>query len=206
MLLATLLLTALGLSADAFSVALCKGVLVREKRLRQAALFGLFFGGFQALMPLAGWFAGQRLARYITAADHWIAFGLLVILGAKMLVEAWREGKKPADPKRIPPRPQGDSASGTPADKAKPALTIGELLLLSVATSIDALAVGVSFAFSDMPILPAIACIGLVTFVMSGAGVLLGSRLGARFGQRAMIAGGLILIGIGVKILLTDLL
>lgn len=180
----TLLLIALGLSADAFAVALGKGLSLRRLRLGQAWAIALTFGGFQALMPVIGWLLGATLADRITAVDHWIAFGLLAAIGAKMLWEALH-GDDDVEP-----------ASG---------LEVRELLVLGVATSIDALAVGVSLAFLEADLGIAALTIGVVTALVSFAGVVIGHRVGLRLRRPAEIAGGVVLIAIGVKILVEHL-
>ena len=174
---------AVGLSMDAFAVSVCKGRALGKVSLGRACVPGLWFGGFQGLMPLLGWLLGSRFAQYITSVDHWIAFGLLVFLGANMLREA-RAGES-----------EGASAS----------LGFGEMLALAVATSIDALAVGITFAFLEVEILPAVACIAGTTFVLSAVGVKLGGLFGLRYRAKAQSLGGLILILLGVKILLEGL-
>jgi len=181
----TLLLIAIGVSADAFAVALGKGLGMRRLNYRHAVLIALAFGVFQAVMPLVGWLVGTQFQSLITSIDHWIAFGLLALVGGKMLYEAFSKG--------------GD-------EKEDDGLRVRELLLLSFATSIDALAVGISFAFLEVDILPAVALIGATTAVLSFAAVLIGHRAGTRFKRPAEIAGGLILIGIGTKILFDHLL
>ena len=180
----TLLLIALGLSADAFAVALGKGLSLWRLRLGQAWAIALTFGGFQALMPVIGWLLGATLADRITAVDHWIAFGLLAAIGAKMLWEALH-GDDDVEP-----------ASG---------LEVRELLVLGVATSIDALAVGVSLAFLEADLGIAAVTIGVVTALVSFAGVVIGHRVGLRLRRPAEIAGGVVLIAIGVKILVEHL-
>ena len=177
-----LFLIGVGLSMDAFAVAICKGLSMRRIDGRQTLLVGVFFGGFQALMPLLGWALGRQFEQYITQYDHWIAFVLLAYLGGKMIWEALHEGES------------------CPAN-----FTVRELLVLAVATSIDALAVGISFAFLKVPILPAVALIGCTTFVLSLIGVWIGNRFGSRFKSKAEVAGGVILILIGLKILLEHL-
>lgn len=174
---------AVGLSMDAFAVSVCKGLALGKVSLGRACVPGLWFGGFQGLMPLLGWLLGSRFAQYITSVDHWIAFGLLVFLGANMLREA-RAGES-----------EGASAS----------LGFGEMLALAVATSIDALAVGITFAFLAVEILPAVACIAGTTFVLSAVGVKLGGLFGLRYRAKAQSLGGVILILLGVKILLEGL-
>lgn len=178
-----LFLIALGVSADAFAVALGKGLHLRRFTLANAVLIAGAFGLFQALMPLLGYLLGVGFSSFIEDFDHWIAFGLLGAIGAKMLWEAFSDG--------------GDDEE---ADTDR--VDLKELAVLAVATSIDALAVGVTFAFlPDVPIVGAVVLVGVTTFVISFAGVLLGHRVGHRFGKPAEIAGGLILIAIGVKIL-----
>jgi putative Mn2+ efflux pump MntP len=182
-----LFLIAVGLSMDAFAVSLCKGLNMRKINYRHAAIISFFFGGFQAIMPLIGWALGKSFANYITAFDHWIAFALLVIIGGKMLLEGIKKDES-----------EGDCG----CDEA---LDVKELFILAIATSIDALAVGISFAFLQVSILPAAALIGVTTFGLSFAGVAIGNRFGAKFQNKAEIAGGVILILIGVKILLEHL-
>lgn len=178
-----------GLSMDAFAVAICKGLGMHRINLRHAFVIALFFGGFQALMPLIGFFLGSYLAELVNPIDHWIAFGLLAFIGAKML---WDAFKSDADDG------QSDSAQ-------EEALDLKELLMLAVATSIDALAVGITFAFLEVNIWIAITVIGLTTFVLSFAGVVVGNRFGARYERPSTIVGGVVLIAIGVKILLEHL-
>ena len=179
-----LFIIAVGLSMDAFAVSICKGLSVRKVTPRHALTAGLYFGGFQALMPLIGFIAGRSVADYIQAFDHWIAFGLLVLIGGKMLWDIWHgdEDEEASDPTRT--------------------LT---LLIMAIATSIDALAVGISFALLAVNIWQAIAIIGCTTCALSIAGVVLGNRLGELFKKRATLAGGVILIAIGVKILIEHL-
>ena len=181
-----LFLTGVGLSMDAFAVSICKGLGMRKVNYRHTFLIALFFGGFQALMPLAGWLLGRQFERYITAVDHWIAFGLLALIGGNMLRDAFRN--------------EPESASGC-GDR----LDLKELLLMAIATSIDALAVGISFAFLGVNIWLAIAVIGITTFVICTAGVFVGNRFGTRYQKRAAIAGGVILILLGLKFLLEHL-
>ena len=181
-------LTGIGLSMDAFAVAICKGLGMRKVNYKQMLLIALFFGGFQALMPLLGWLLGRQFEQYITSVDHWIAFTLLVLIGANMLREA-RKGDDTTDAETVYDAP----------------LPLGQLLLMAIATSIDALAVGISFAFLGVNIWLAIATIGTTTFLISAAGVFIGNRFGNRYEKRATIAGGIILILLGVKILLEHL-
>lgn len=182
-----LFMVGVGLSMDAFAVAVCKGLCMKRIRWAHAVVIAAFFGGFQALMPLVGWALGTQFAALIEPVDHWIAFGLLAFIGAKMLVDAMRGD---------------DEAVACPAE---PKLDLRELLMLAVATSIDALAVGVTLAFLGVGIWAAAALIGLTTFVLSLAGVVVGNQFGSRFERPATIAGGVVLILIGVKILVEHL-
>lgn len=182
-----LFLIGAGLSMDAFAVSICKGLGMSRLNMRQAAVISLFFGGFQALMPLIGWALGSQLTDFITPIDHWIAFGLLAFVGGKMLWDAFHED---------------DEDEGSQTDEK---LDLKELLMLAIATSIDALAVGITFAFLQVAIVPSITIIGLTTFVISFAGVAVGHFFGARFEKPATIVGGVVLILIGVKILLEHL-
>ncbi len=178
---------AVGLSMDAFAVSICKGLACREQNLRSNLLAGLYFGGFQGLMPAIGWLLGVRFSEAITSIDHWVAFVLLSFIGGSMIRE---------------------SRSGAEEEELDASFGFRAMLPLAVATSIDALAVGVSFAFLGMTgweILGAAALIGAVTFVLSAVGVRVGSVFGSRFKSRAEMCGGVILIFIGLKILLEHL-
>ena len=181
----TLLLIALGVSADAFAVALGKGLQTRRLRAHDALTLAAVFGVFQALMPVLGWLLGTRLRAYIVDIDHWIAFTLLALIGAKMIWEALH--------------PDNDEAA------TEDGIPLRELLVLGVATSIDALAVGISFAFLDVAIAGAATTIGTITFLVSLIGVYLGHRAGIRFRTPAEVVGGAILILIGTHILLDHL-
>ena len=183
-----LLLVGIGLSMDAFAVAICQGLCMSKLNWRHAAVIALFFGGFQALMPLAGWLLGSRFAGYIQNFDHWVAFFLLVIIGGNMLREAFG--------------PEEDDETSCAVDAR---LDLKQLLLMAVATSIDALAVGVTFAFLEVKILPAISMIGITTFCLSLVGVAVGNFFGTRYKKRAEATGGLILVLLGIKILLEHL-
>lgn len=183
-----LFLIGVGLSMDAFAVSICKGLGMRRLNMRQALVIGLFFGGFQALMPLIGWALGTQLADFITPIDHWIAFILLALIGGKMLFDAFSGGD--------------EEDAGEPKDAR---LDFKEVLMLAIATSIDALAVGITFAFLGVNIVVAIAVIGVTTFVLSVVGVAVGHAFGARYEKGATIAGGIVLILIGCKILLEHL-
>lgn len=178
------LLIGIGLSMDAFAVSVGKGLSVGKTRLSHALSVGLWFGGFQALMPLIGYFLGSSFAAAVTSVDHWIAFGLLFIIGANMIREAVRGEDSDMD----------DSFS------------FKTMLILAVATSIDALACGVTFAFLETDIWEAVTIIGLTTFVLSIIGLKTGSFLGERFHKGAGIAGGIVLIAIGLKILIEHLI
>ena len=182
-----------GLSMDAFAVAVCKGLGMRRVNWRHALVIALFFGGFQALMPLIGWALGTQFASLITPVDHWIAFGLLAFIGAKMLLDAFRG--------------EDDEGIGCGCEEgaARAKLDLRELTMMAVATSIDALAVGITFAFLGVSIWVAIVVIGLTTFVIAFAGVAIGNQFGSRFEKPATIVGGIVLILIGAKILLEHL-
>lgn len=175
-----LFIIAVSLSMDAFAVSICKGLSTGRPRLRHCLVCGVWFGGFQALMPFAGWLLGLRFQEMIVSVDHWIAFVLLGIIGLNMVRES----------------------RGGEAEELDCSFGPRAMLPLAVATSIDALAVGVTFAFLQVDILPAVAFIGCITFVLSAVGVRVGSIFGTRFKSKAELAGGLILIGMGLKILL----
>ena len=174
-----LFILAVGLSMDAFAVSICKGLSLGEIKGKHMCLAGIWFGGFQALMPLIGYFLGSFFADYITKYDHWIAFLLLLFIGGNMIKEAFQ-------------KEEDVDASMTP----------GSMFLLAIATSIDALAVGVTFAFLSVQIVPAVLLIGCTTFVFSAVGVKIGSIFGTRYKSKAEFCGGIILILIGWKILL----
>lgn len=180
----TLLVIAIGVSADAFAVAVGKGLQLRHVDLRTTLAVALTFGGFQAVMPLIGWLAGTQFAEAVADYDHWIAFGLLTLIGVKMIHEA---------------------LSAHDDEPAADGIGVRELLLLGVATSIDALAAGVSFSMLDVDIWWAILLIGVITAVVTAVGLHLGKTVGRRFRAPAEIAGGLILIAIGVSVLVEHL-
>lgn len=184
-----LFLMGVGLSMDAFAVSICKGLGMRKVNKKQALVIGLFFGGFQALMPFVGWLLGSQFEKYITSIDHWIAFILLGIIGGKMIVESVKPDKEDDEVKEMDDAP----------------LDIKEMFVLAVATSIDALAVGITFAFLDYPIVEAITIIGITTFFISIGGVYVGNFFGNKYEKKAEFAGGLILVLLGVRILLTHL-
>ena len=179
---AELFLIAVGLSMDAFAVSICKGLSVKKLCPRHVLLAGLYFGGFQFLMPVLGWLLGYRFEALITSIDHWIAFGLLALIGGKMIKESFSDAEELSDD-----------------------FGVKTMLLLAVATSIDALAVGITFAFLSVRILPAAGLIGVTTFLISAAGIGIGHAFGARFKSGAERLGGVILILIGLKILLEHL-
>ncbi|MGN1304867.1 MAG: manganese efflux pump MntP family protein [Oscillospiraceae bacterium] len=182
-----LFLIGVGLSMDAFAVSVCKGLNMRGKvNFKHAGIIALFFGGFQALMPLIGYFLGIGFEKYITKIDHWIAFVLLGFIGGKMVIEAIKEWN--AEDKQEEDR-----------------LEIKELLVLAVATSIDALAVGITFAFLSVNIWSAISIIGVTTFILSMIGVVIGNKFGSKYKSKAELVGGLILVLMGAKILLEHL-
>ncbi|MDO4538226.1 MAG: manganese efflux pump MntP family protein [Coriobacteriales bacterium] len=180
-----LLLVAVGLSMDAFAVSVCKGLGMRRFNTRIALVLAVLFGLFQGLMPLIGWFAGSQFLWLIGPIDHWIAFGLLAFIGGKMIWDATHEEDEGV--RRV--------------DR----IEWGEFLMLAVATSIDALAVGISFAALTVDIVPAVLLIGITTFILSFLGVIVGNFFGARYEKPAQIIGGVVLICIGLKVLLEHL-
>ena len=174
-----LFILAVGLSMDAFAVSICKGLSLGKIQKKHMAIAGAWFGGFQALMPLIGYFAGRFFAEKLTQYDHWVAFILLLFIGGSMIKESLCEEEESND-----------------------AMDIKTMFLLAVATSIEALAVGVTFAFLKVAILPAVVFIGVVTFVCSAVGIKIGSIFGTKYKSKAELCGGIILILIGLKILL----
>lgn len=174
-----LFILAVGLSMDAFAVSICKGLSLGKIQKKHMAIAGAWFGGFQALMPLIGYFAGRFFAEKLTQYDHWVAFILLLFIGGSMIKESLGEEEESND-----------------------AMDIKTMFLLAIATSIDALAVGVTFAFLKVAIIPAVVFIGVVTFVCSAVGIKIGSIFGTKYKSKAELCGGIILILIGLKILL----
>ena len=181
--LTELFIIAVGLSMDAFAVAVCKGLAMRQMSWRGALIVGLYFGGFQAAMPLAGYLLGSGFSNSISSYDHWIAFILLAVIGGNMIREA---------------------CSGE-CENENDSLDVKTMFLLAVATSIDALAVGITFAFLKVNIAAAVSFIGVTTFVISAAGVKIGNIFGTKYKSKAELAGGIILILLGLKILLEHL-
>lgn len=173
---------AIGLSMDAFAVSVCKGLSMNKMSWKNAVIVGLYFGGFQALMPLLGYLLGTQFEFFISNVDHWVAFALLSLIGLHMIKES-REANEECDP----------------------SLDIKTMLTLSIATSIDALVIGMTFAFLRVNILPAIALIGITTFILSVIGVKIGNTFGNKYKSKAEFAGGVVLILIGIKILLEHL-
>ena len=178
--IATILVIALGLAMDAFAVSIAHGMTLKTLKNGNTLKMAAFFGSFQAFMPVLGWFAGLSLLDLISGVDHWVAFGLLCFIGCKMIYESFKM---------------------TPSEKKQRKLTLSVLLVLSVATSVDALAVGLSFAFLKIAIATPIVIIGSVTFALSFLGVTFGNKIGKFFENKIEIVGGLVLIAIGIKIL-----
>lgn len=178
-----LLILAVSLSMDAFAVAICKGLAFGRIRLRQALVVGLYFGVFQAAMPTIGYFLGMSFRQYIESFDHWIAFGLLAFLGARMIIEAVRGGE----------------------EEVSSSLDIREMTLLAIATSIDALAAGISLSVLDASIGTAALFIGIITFTLSVVAVYIGGYIGAKFKKPAELAGGAALVLLGIKVLIDHL-
>ena len=178
-----LLFLAIGLSMDAFAVAICKGLSSKHFTQKHPVIIALYFGTFQALMPAIGYLLGSRFQQSITAYDHWIAFILLALIGGNMIKESF------------------DHETET----SSPSIHFQEMLILAIATSIDALAVGVTFAFLQVSLIPAVSTIGIITFVISVLGVKIGNVFGMKYKSKAEFAGGVILILIGGKILMEHL-
>lgn len=173
-----LFILAVGLSMDAFAVSICKGLSLRKIKAKHMCIAGLWFGGFQALMPLIGYFLGSFFSEMIEQYDHWVAFILLAIIGGNMIKESF--GKD---------------------ENVDSAMDFKSMLLLAIATSIDALAVGVTFAFLQVQIVPAVSFIGAVTFIFSAVGIKIGSLFGTKYRSKAELFGGIVLVLIGLKIL-----
>ena len=184
-----IIMIGVGLSMDAFAAAICKGLNMRRLSGKNMFIIGLFFGGFQAGMPLLGWALGRNFESYITSVDHWIAFVLLGFIGGKMILDVIK----------------GDDGCDCGCCGCEEKLDIKEVFTLAVATSIDALAVGISFAFLKVNIGLAVSAIGITTFTLSALGVAIGNKFGAKYEKKATLAGGIILIFIGTKILLEHL-
>lgn len=168
---------------DAFAVAICKGLAMKKLSWKKALIIGLWFGGFQALMPTIGYLLGTRFESYVTAIDHWIAFVLLALIGANMVKESFSKEE----------------------ESSNDAIDFKTMFLLAIATSIDALAVGVTYAFLQVRIVPAVSFIGVITFTLSIVGVKIGNVFGLKYKSKAELTGGIILIVMGIKILLEHL-
>ena len=179
-----LLILAVGVSMDALAVAICKGLAIQKLKLRHALIVGAWFGIFQALMPTIGWLLGSAFAELVTAVDHWIAFVLLAIIGGNMIREALSKDEE---------------------ECCNCSLAFGAMLMLAIATSIDALAVGVTLALLEVNIVAVVLSIGLCTFIISAAGVKIGNVFGMRFKSKAELLGGVVLVLMGIKILLEHL-
>lgn len=183
--IAELFILAIGLSMDAFAVSICKGLATQKLKLKHNLIAGLWFGGFQALMPLIGYFLGTTFEKYVTAIDHWIAFILLGAIGGNMIKEAFSGEEEGADS----------------------SFDIKTMFIMAVATSIDALAIGITFALlPEVNITAAVTFIGITTFILSAIGVKLGNVFGAKYKSKAEFTGGIILVLLGAKILIEHLL
>lgn len=183
-----ILLTGVALAMDAFAVSICKGIKMPKLRKSHIVIIAVFFGGFQMLMPLIGWLLGSQFVQYISKFDHWIAFALLAFIGVKMAIESFKHDEEDCC-------------------KCDSKLDLKELVVLAIATSIDALAVGITFAlYPDINILPSISIIGIVTFVICAGGVVIGHKFGAKFKSKAELLGGIVLVIIGLKLLIEGLL
>lgn len=213
-------LLAIGLSMDAFAVSVCKGLSLNNTNVKNAAIVGLYFGIFQAFMPLVGYFIGMQFQDYITAIDHWVAFILLGVIGLNMIIESRKNTCEINNVKfedKIELINNNDVDEGLTCNTNETVLNMEDnnaerkglgfksMILLAFATSIDALTVGITFAFLEVNILSAVSMIGLVTFTFSFTGVKIGSTFGMKFKSKAELAGGIILIGMGVKILLEQI-
>lgn len=199
------LFIALGLSADAFAVAICLGLNMKNFNIKKAFIVGLYFGAFQALMPLIGYFAASLFADRIIKFDHWIAFALLLFLGGKMIYESFEKSKKGCPDRICPEEKCTDRACPLKARCKETSLKASEMLPFAIATSIDALAVGVSFAFLKIEIFSAVSMIGITTLILSMIAVKIGNISGGKLKGQAEFVGGLILVLIGIKILLEHL-
>ena len=189
----TLFLTGVSLSMDAFAVSICRGLQMRARvNIKHLLIIAAFFGGFQALMPAIGYLLGSQFKDYIVSVDHWLAFGLLAVIGGKMIWDVIAESR------------EGEEDCPCCGD-AQESLDVRQIALMAVATSIDALAVGITFAFLEVNLLLAVAVIGITTFALCALGVVVGHKFGARFKNKATLAGGIALILIGTKILLEHL-
>lgn len=191
-----LFIIAVGLSMDAFAVSICKGLSLKKASLKQCIKVGLYFGGFQGGMPLIGFILGVQFKDYITSIDHWIAFVLLLIIGINMIRESIEEDNEDSIV---------DLTEAAVCEDVVEALSFKNMIMLSIATSIDALAIGVTFAFLQVNIVPAVSFIGIVTFVLSMIGVKVGNIFGDKFKSKSEFIGGVILILMGLKILLQHL-
>ena len=181
-------LTGIALAMDAFAVSICKGIKMPRIRKSHIVIIAVFFGGFQMLMPLIGWLLGSQFVQYISKFDHWIAFALLAFIGVKMAIESFKHEEEECC-------------------KCESKLDLKELVVLAIATSIDALAVGITFAlYPDINILPSISIIGIVTFIICAGGVVIGHKFGAKFKSKAELLGGIVLVIIGLKLLIEGLL
>lgn len=181
-------LTGIALAMDAFAVSICKGIKMPKLRKSHIVIIAVFFGGFQMLMPLIGWLLGSQFVQYISKFDHWIAFALLAFIGVKMAIESFKHEEEDCC-------------------KCESKLDLKELVVLAIATSIDALAVGITFAlYPDINILPSISIIGIVTFIICAGGVVIGHKFGAKFKSKAELLGGIVLVIIGLKLLIEGLL
>ena len=182
--LVELIILSVGLAMDAFAVSICKGLAMKKMKWKNAIIIGLYFGIFQAIMPLIGYLLGVRFQSAITSIDHWVAFVLLVGIGANMIREAMSKEK----------------------EEASDSIKVKDMLILAIATSIDALAIGITFAFLEVNITLAVRMIGIITFIISVIGVKIGNIFGDKYERKAELAGGIILIGLGIKILIEHLL
>ena len=178
-----ILLISIGLAMDAFAVSVCKGLAMKKMNWKKAMIIGLYFGIFQAVMPIIGYYLGERFENLVTSIDHWIILGLLVFIGGNMIKESFEKENTEINDN----------------------IDIKTMILLAVATSIDALAVGITFAFFEITLISVVLAIGIITFILSVIGVKIGNKFGAKYKRKSEFVGGLILILIGIKVLMEHL-
>lgn len=199
--IAELILLALGLAMDAFAVSICKGLATKKLEIKHMCIVGIWFGGFQALMPIIGYYLGSTFSSYITKIDHWIAFALLAFIGINMIKESLEKPKCDSEECKNGQCNIDNNESITVNNP----FAVKTMFIMAIATSIDALAVGVTFAFLDVNVWVAVAFIGIITFAMSAIGIKIGNIFGDKYKSKAEFAGGVILILLGIKILVEAL-
>lgn len=196
-----IILIAIGLAMDAFAVSICKGLATKKLEIKHMCIVGIWFGGFQALMPIIGYYLGSTFSSYITKIDHWIAFALLAFIGINMIKESLEKPKCDSEECKNGQCNIDNNESITVNNP----FAVKTMFIMAIATSIDALAVGVTFAFLDVNVWVAVAFIGIITFAMSAIGIKIGNIFGDKYKSKAEFAGGVILILLGIKILVEAL-